>query len=132
MDIETIKLSILGDVRGQLISLEANKNIPFNIKRVYYIFGTMPNVPRGFHAHKNLNQVLIAVKGQCTLLLDDGTEKKELILNSPDLGVVIPPLAWHVMSQFSPDCILMCLADDYYDESDYMRDYDEFIEYIRS
>lgn len=124
-------LEIKGDERGSLIALESNINIPFEIKRVYYIFGTKPNVRRGFHAHKNLKQMLIAVAGSCKILLDDGkNNKQELLLNSPNQALLIEDLTWREMFDFSSDCVLLVLASDYYNESDYIRNYQDFLNYV--
>ena len=125
--IKLVDLKILGDERGSLISLEGNKDIPFEIKRVYYIFDTQVNVARGFHAHKQLQQLAICVKGKCKMLLDDGTKKEEVWLDSPNKGILIKDLIWREMHDFSEDCVLMVLASEHYDESDYIRDYDEFM-----
>ncbi|HCR4032409.1 TPA: FdtA/QdtA family cupin domain-containing protein, partial [Morganella morganii] len=81
--INLIEFKTLGDDRGSLISLEQNKNIPFEIKRIYYIFGTKENVSRGFHAHRNLQQVAVCLSGSCRFVLDNGEKREEIILNSP-------------------------------------------------
>jgi dTDP-4-dehydrorhamnose 3,5-epimerase-like enzyme len=120
----------LGDARGQLFSIEGNQNIPFDIKRVYYMFGMDSALPRGFHAHKELQQVAICMKGNCKMLLDNGKVKEEITLDRSDFGVVIDELIWHEMHDFSDDCILMVIASDYYDEDDYIRDYDEFLKTV--
>ncbi|MFT4693837.1 MAG: dTDP-4-dehydrorhamnose 3,5-epimerase-like enzyme [Francisella sp.] len=127
-----LNFNILGDGRGSLISLEQNKNIPFDIKRVYYIFGTTDNVSRGFHAHRDLEQVLICVSGSCKVLIDDGLMKEEVLLNSPDKGLLISGLVWREMFEFSSDCVLMVLASELYDESDYIRDYDDFLKEVKN
>ncbi|HIE5767777.1 TPA: sugar 3,4-ketoisomerase [Proteus mirabilis] len=125
--VNIIDFNILGDERGSLISLEENNNIPFEIKRVYYIFGTKDGVSRGFHAHKELKQLAVCVRGSCRFIMDDGKKREELILDKPNLGLLINPMQWHEMHDFSEDCIIIVLANDYYDESDYIRDYDSFI-----
>lgn len=126
--INTIEFKKLGDDRGSLISLEQHKNIPFEVKRIYYIFGTKEGVSRGFHAHKNLEQVAICVKGSCRFLLDDGKNKEEIILDNPSIGLYIKNIIWREMHDFSEDCVLIVLASDYYDETDYIRDYNLFLE----
>lgn len=118
----------MGDNRGSLIALEENHNVPFDVKRVYYIFGTKENVRRGFHAHKNLKQLAICVSGSCTFLLDDGKVKEHIALTSPTQGLLIEGLIWREIYDFSADCVLMVLADNYYDESDYIRCYDMFLQ----
>ncbi len=128
-----INIRSIGDERGSLIALESNINIPFDIKRVYYIFDTKNGVRRGFHAHKNLQQVLIAVAGSCKILLDDGkSNKQELLLNSPNQGLLIDSLLWREMFDFSTDCVLLVLASDYYNEDDYIRNYNDFLEYVKT
>ena len=124
-----IDFKILGDERGQLIALEQQKNIPFDIKRVYYIFETLKGVRRGFHAHKALQQVLVCVKGSCDVLIDNGQTKKIISLDRSDKGLYIGPMIWHEMFDFSEDCVLMVLASDHYDEADYIRNYTRFLEW---
>ncbi|MBK2267750.1 sugar 3,4-ketoisomerase [Francisella philomiragia] len=129
---QLLEFKVFGDDRGSLVSLEQNKNIPFDIKRVYYIYGTKEIVRRGFHAHKNLSQVLICVSGSCKILVDDGKTKKDVLLESPEKGLLITGLIWREMFDFSPDCVLMVLASDYYDESDYIKSYDDFMEMVKN
>ena len=131
MDIKLIQLQSHGDDRGSLVALEQEKNIPFVIKRVYYMFDTTDGVRRGFHAHKKLKQVAIAVRGSCKFVLDDGKEKKEIILDNPEKGLLIDSCVWREMYDFSEDCVLMVLADQLYDEADYIRDYDTFLESVK-
>lgn len=125
--INIIDFAVLGDERGALVALEANRQIPFDIKRVYYIYGTVQGVARGFHAHKALKQVAIAVRGSCRFVLDDGNERVEVLLDNPAQGLLIESFMWREMHDFSADCVLMVLADQLYDESDYIRDYDYFL-----
>lgn len=117
----------LGDDRGSLVALEADKNVPFEIKRVYYIFGTQQGVARGFHAHRNLKQVAVCVTGKCRMVLDDGKIREEVWLDSPTQGLIIRELVWREMYDFSEDCVLLVLASEHYNENDYIRDYDEFL-----
>ncbi|OUS52096.1 dTDP-6-deoxy-3,4-keto-hexulose isomerase [Shewanella sp. SACH] len=123
---------VLGDDRGALVVLEGNHNIPFEIKRVYYIYGTVQGIARGFHAHKTLKQVAICLKGSCRFIMDDGKNKQEVTLASPDKGLLIDSMQWHEMYDFSEGCILMVLADQVYDESDYIREYSTFIEAVNT
>ena len=132
LNYKIIEFKDLGDNRGSLISLEENANIPFAIKRVYYIFGTKDKIRRGFHAHKKLKQMAICVNGSCKFLLDNGKKKENILLDSPEKGLVIEDMLWREMYDFSSDCVLMVLADDYYDESDYIRDYDKFLKEVES
>ena len=124
--INIINFPALGDERGALVALEANRQIPFDIKRVYYIYGTAQGVARGFHAHKALKQVAICLKGSCRFVMDDGKDKQDVTLATPDKGLLIDAMQWHEMYDFSEDCVLMVLADQLYDESDYIRDYGLF------
>ena len=128
--IKTISFKPLGDQRGSLVALENNKSVPFDIKRVYYIFGTKEGVSRGFHAHRNLKQVAVCVTGSCRFVLDNGKQKEEIILDSPLKGLVIGKMIWHEMYDFSGDCVLLLLASEYYDEADYIRDYQKFLKAV--
>lgn len=130
MDTKKIKFKAFGDNRGSLISLEQHKNIPFKIKRVYYIFGTRTNTTRGKHAHTNLKQIVICVSGKCKFLLDNGKKKKIVELNNPTEGLYIGKNIWREMYDFSRDCVLVVLANKYYDENEYIRDYEDFLKKI--
>ncbi len=121
-----------GDERGQLVALEEFKEIPFRIKRVYYMYDTVKGVSRGFHAHKSLQQILVCIHGSCKIKLDDGKEKKSISLNKPYEGLYVPNDIWREMYDFSPDAVLMVLASELYDEDDYIRNYDDFLEYVNN
>ncbi len=121
-----------GDERGQLVALEEFKDIPFEIKRVYYMYDTGQGVRRGFHAHKSLEQILICIHGSCKILLDNGGEKKIVPLECPYEGLYVSNAMWREMYDFSPDAVLMVLASDYYKEEDYIRSYDDFLEYVKN
>lgn len=125
--IKLIDFPSLGDDRGGLVALESNKNIPFNIKRVYYIFGTEQNVARGFHAHKQLKQVAVCITGKCRMFLDDGKTKESVWLDSATKGILIEDMVWREMHDFSDSCVLLVLASEHYDESDYIRNYQDFL-----
>jgi dTDP-4-dehydrorhamnose 3,5-epimerase-like enzyme len=131
MDYKKLDFITKGDERGSLISLEENKNIPFDIKRVYYIFDTKEGVKRGFHAHKSLEQALICVNGSCDILLDDGKEKIVIKLKNRNEGIYLNKMIWHEMFNFSADCVLMVLASDFYYEEDYIRNYNNFKNYLK-
>lgn len=124
--VQEIQLKSLGDERGQLVVLEGNQIVPFDIKRVYYIYDVDPKIPRGFHAHKVTQQVAICIKGSCKMVMDDGNAKTTVLMDSPMKGLLIDVMQWHEMRDFSEDCILMVLASEHYDESDYIRNYGEF------
>jgi len=133
MKVEFVNFDIKGDNRGNLIAIEQLKNIPFEIQRVYYIFNTKEGVRRGFHAHKNLKQMAVCLSGSCKFLLDDGKEKiDEVVLDSSQKGLLIENMVWHEMYDFSVDCILLVLASEYYNENDYIRDYNEFLKECKS
>jgi dTDP-4-dehydrorhamnose 3,5-epimerase-like enzyme len=124
--IEILDIESRGDERGQLIALENNKNIPFAIKRVYYLTQTREDVARGFHAHKELMQVAVCISGRCLMKLDDGVNQEEVWLDSPVKAILIKKMIWREMHHFSPDCVLLVLASELYDEQDYIRSYSDF------
>ena len=130
MDYKIIDMKVFGDVRGKLISLEGGRNVPFEIKRVYWIFDTLPDEDRGFHAHKNMEQIIVAMDGACQFILDDGKTREKVWLNRPDQGLYIGKNMWREMRHFSYGCKLMVLASDYYNEKEYIRDYDVFLKEI--
>jgi len=131
-EFKIVNFKTLGDDRGSLIAIEEGYNAPFDIKRVYYIFDTKAGVERGFHAHINLKQICIAVKGSCTFILDDGKKREEIKLNNPNQGLFIEGLIWREMKDFTPDCVLVVLASEHYDESDYIRNYNKFLEEVEN
>lgn len=132
MKINKYVFSKHGDDRGQLVALEGMRDIPFDIKRVYYIYDTIEGVRRGFHAHKQLEQILICIHGSCKILLDDGKEKEVVELSTPNEGLYISNDMWREMFDFSSDAVLMVLASNYYDENDYIRDYESFKEFVKT
>ena len=119
-----------GDSRGEMVSLEEKNDIPFKIKRVYYMYKTAMGVRRGFHAHKSLKQIMICVNGSCKILLDNGKEKKVVYMERPYEGLYVPNNYWREMYDFSDDAVLMVLASEIYKEEDYIRNYDEFLNYV--
>ena len=127
MEIERIQLQKHGDSRGMLIALEQDRNVPFVIRRVYYLFATNGNVHRGRHAHRHLNQLAVAVRGSVTFLLDDGSGPVEVVLDDPSYGLQLGSMVWRELYDFSEDCVLMVLADHLYDPDDYITDYDAFL-----
>ena len=124
--IKIINLPTIGDNRGSLVAMEAMDKIPFNIKRAYFIFDTQKNVSRGFHAHKDLQQVAVCVAGKCRMTLDNGKKREDVWLDSPNKGIFIDKYIWREMHDFSEDCVLLVLVSEHYDESDYIRSYDDF------
>ncbi|HEY8587609.1 MAG TPA: FdtA/QdtA family cupin domain-containing protein [Rhodanobacter sp.] len=130
MEIERIQLQQHGDSRGMLIALEQDRNVPFAIRRVYYIFATKNGVHRGGHAHRHLHQLAVAVRGSVTFLLDDGSGPVEVVLDDPSQGLMLGRMVWRELYNFSDDCVLMVLADQLYDQSDYITDYADFLRAI--
>ena len=121
-----------GDAIGKLVFLEEYRDVPFDIKRIYYMYGMEEGIRRGFHAHKELTQALICIHGSCTIMLDDGTQRVDIDLYDPAEGLFIDKAIWREMYNFSSDAVLLVLASDYYNESDYIRYYDDFIKYVES
>lgn len=130
MNVEWINFSSHGDSRGQLIALEQGREIPFDVKRVYYIFDTLEGVRRGYHAHKSLEQVLVCVSGSCMILLDNGKERCNITLDSPCKGILIKNSIWREMYDFTKGAVLLVLASEIYNEDDYIRDYNDFLKFI--
>lgn len=128
--IEWVEFPPLGDERGSLVALEGQKTVPFSIRRVYYMFDTKADVSRGFHAHRHLLQVAVCVTGSCRMVLDDGRSREEAVLDSPIRGLFIRNMIWREMYDFTPDCVLLVLASEHYDEADYLRSYDQFLEAV--
>lgn len=127
-----IDFIIRRDERGSLVSIEQDKDVFFNIKRVAHIFDAKHGVTRGKHCHLVTKQLLVAVCGSCKVTLDNGINKIVYELNKPDIGLFQDALIWGEMHDFSEDCVLLVLASDYFDESDYIRDYSEFLELVKS
>jgi dTDP-4-dehydrorhamnose 3,5-epimerase-like enzyme len=132
MEIERIQLEQHGDSRGMLIALEQDRNVPFEIRRVYYLFATKDGVHRGQHAHRQLNQLAVSVRGSVTFLLDDGSGPVEVVLNDPTQGLFLGRMVWRELYDFSDDCVLMVLADQLYDPADYITDYATFLREIQA
>jgi len=116
---------------GFLIALEGNREIPFNIKRIYYIYNVPKEIKRGFHAHKRLEQILICMSGSVKIKVDNGNEKRIFELNNPSKGLYVGPGVWHEMYDFGKSAVLLVLASEYFSESDYIRDYEEFLKMIK-
>lgn len=127
--IRTISLNSIGDGRGSLVSIEANKTIPFPIERVYYLT-SLNGHSRGFHTHKKLQQLVICVHGSCRFVLDDGKKRESVVLDNPFTALLVGNMVWREMSDFKNDCVIMVLANAHYDESDYIRDYKEFLKCV--
>ncbi|HEY1952403.1 MAG TPA: FdtA/QdtA family cupin domain-containing protein [Gemmatimonadaceae bacterium] len=122
-----ISLPRKSDARGSLSFVEAQRHIPFQIKRVYYLYGVPAGESRGGHAHRELDQLMIAAAGSFDVVLGDGRNQRRFSLDSPDRGLVVPRMAWREMENFSAGAVCLVLASEYYDEGDYYRDYEEFL-----
>ena len=119
---------IIDDRDGALCIMNSLQEIPFEIKRVYYINNLDPKSSiRGKHAHRKLRQVIFCINGCFTLTLDDGETQQDILMREDNVGVMLEPMLWHTMKDFSSGCVLLIAASDYYDEADYIRRYDEFI-----
>ncbi len=127
-----IEFKDLGDERGNLVVVEGNQDIPFEIKRVFYIYGSDSEVVRGQHANKRTEFVLINVSGTSKVKVDNGKETEVIELNRPRMGLYLPANIWKDMYDFSEDSVLLVLASEHYDGSEYIRDYNEYIEYIKT
>lgn len=105
---------------------ETDKQIPFEIKRVYYMVDSEPNLPRGYHTHKQLEQAFFCIRGSMKMILDDGYHRKEIVLDNPSIGVMLRPMIWHEMHDINKETVMLILASDKYIESDYIREYATF------
>lgn len=121
-----IEFQVHGDQQGSLVALEGCKDIPFQIKRVYYIYGTQREIVRGKHAHKDLEQVIICVSGSCDFIVDDGAGKKTFKLDRPNKGLYVGDNVWREFTNFSGDCVVVVLANQAYTPDDYIKDYELF------
>ena len=126
-----LQFSDLGDERGKLVVIEGGQSIPFDIKRIFYIYESDSTVVRGQHANRNSEFVLVNVAGQSKVRITDGTEEFVVELNKPMMGVYIPQMIWKDMYDFSPDSVLLVLASTHYDAQEYIRDYNEYLEIIK-
>lgn len=127
-----LDLPVISDTRGDLTFIENQKHIPFDIARVYYLYNLPVDANRGGHAHRDLQQVIFALSGSFRILLDDGQRKTEVILRNPSIGLYINRMVWREMDFFSQSAVCMVIASNPYDESDYYRNYEGFIEAVQS
>lgn len=126
-----LEFSQKGDDRGHLVVVEGNGDIPFDIKRVFYIYGSDKDVVRGRHANYRSEFVLINVAGTSKVKVDDGVNQKVFSLDRPHIGIYIPKLVWKDMYDFSEDSVLLCLSNEHYDGGEYIRDYDEYLKVMK-
>lgn len=129
--IKLLSFSTFGDNNGLLSVIEGAEKLPFEIKRVYYIYNTKKDFIRGKHAHRKLQQILFCPKGSCDFILDDGQERQTIRLDRPDKGLYICGPVWREFTNFTPDCVVMVLASEKYDEAEYIRNYDEFLKEVK-
>ena len=129
---KTIFFNEMGDERGNLVVIEGHQDIPFEIKRVFYMYGSDPNIVRGQHANRRSSFVLINVSGTSKVRITDGTDEIIVVLDKPRMGVYVPPMYWKDMYDFSQDSVLLVLSDEHYDGSEYIRDYAEFLREVNA
>ena len=130
LDIKLIDLPKITDPRGNLTVAEGGGEVPFDIKRAYWVYDVPGGESRGGHAHKRLRQLVIALSGSFTVTLDNGHERKTVLLNHPWQGLVIETNTWRTLDDFSSGAVCLVLASEHFDEGDYIYDYDEFLKYI--
>lgn len=129
--IKTFQFKVHGNDDGTLVAIEGNINIPFTIKRIYYVSKTSEGIVRGCHAHRKISQIAVCISGSCRMVLDNGQTKESILLDRQDVGLLLEPSVWHEMHHFTSDCVLLVLANDYYDENDYIRDYQSYLKYLQ-
>lgn len=129
-DVEFLEFPQLGDERGHLVVIEGMKNVPFNIKRIFYIYGSDANVIRGQHANINSEFVLINVSGTSKIRVTDGVEERVYELTQQHIGIYLPKLIWKDMYDFSADSVLLVLSNEYFNADEYIRNYDKYLEYM--
>lgn len=130
-DVTLHRTKLVRDPRGDLSVGEFPKDIPFDVKRYFLVFNVASGKTRGEHAHHRCHQFLLCVKGSCAVVVDDGHDRVEVLLESPDMGIYLPPLTWGIQYKYSSDAVLLVFASHYYEADDYIRDYDEFVEAVR-
>ncbi len=126
------RLPLVDDVRGMLTFGEFARHVPIEVKRYFLVFGVSSEEIRGEHAHRTLHQFFLCVHGKCHVVADDGVDREEFVLDSPNLAIHLPPMVWGMQYKYSADAVLLVLASDYYDAADYIRDYSEFVALCRA
>lgn len=127
---KTLYFSEMGDERGNLVVIEGNQDIPFDIRRVFYMYGSDPDIVRGQHANRRSSFVLINVSGTSKVRITDGQEEIIVVLDKPRMGIYIPPMYWKDMYDFSADSVLLVLSDEHYDGNEYIRDYSDYLKEV--
>lgn len=130
-DCKLVGLPRARDERGSLTFIESHRQIPFALQRIYYLYDVPAGEARGGHAHRALHQLLIALSGSVRIELDDGRERRTFTLDSPDQGLLVVPMIWRVLSEFSPGAVCMVLASELYDPDDYIHDHQAFVNEVR-
>ena len=125
--VSIVKLPIIKELRGNLLVAEYGKYLPFVPKRYFLVFDVPSGEIRGDHAHKKLHQFLTCIRGSCSIIVDDGNNREEILLNTMELGLYLSPMIWSTQYKYSPDAILLVLTSDVYKEDDYIRDYEKFL-----
>jgi len=126
------RLPSVHDLRGMLSFCEIDSHVPFSVRRYFVVSAVAGDASRGAHAHRTLHQFLTCVHGRCHVIADDGESRQEFVLDNPSLGLHVPPLVWSTQYRYSPGAVLLVLASDVYDEADYIRDYDQFLQLARA
>ena len=129
-DVTLHRFKLVRDLRGDLSFGEFTKNMPFKPKRYFLVFNVASKKVRGEHAHHKCHQLLICVKGSCAVVVDDGHNRTEVLLDSPEKGIHLPPLIWGIQYKYTSDAVLLAFTSEYYDALDYIRDYRQFIELV--
>lgn len=130
MEYTLLDFNVLDSRQGNAVNIESENSVPFDIKRIYYIFNTERYAVRGRHAHHNLEQAIICVSGACDFILDDGKERETIHLDDPSRALYIKNNIWREFTNFTEDCVVMVLASEHYNEDDYIRDYNKFIDTV--
>jgi len=130
--VKLYEMPVITDMRGSLLFAEYERGLPFIPKRFFVVFNVPNKEVRGEHAHKKLHQFLVCMKGSCSVVVDDAVNRKEILLDTPRIGIHIAPLVWGIQYKYSSDAVLLVLVSDFYDSDDYIRDYDEFVEAARN
>jgi len=131
-DVTLHRTKMVRDPRGDLSVGEFPRDIPFEAKRYFLVFNVPSEKTRGEHAHHKCHQFLLCVKGSCAVVVDDGRDRCEVLLESPDMGIYLPPLTWGIQYKYSSDAVLLVFTSDYYEADDYIRDYAEFVDIVRA